>query len=121
MASSNLKSEISNLKSPISNPPSPTPSSYERHEHHEFLAATDAALADASLQLILHRMGDTLGARNRQAFAEFAESGAVRDRARAIKDATLAELDKHLETLDASVTRRGGHVHYAADGSEACQ
>src|SRR5690606_30352449 len=43
------------------------------------------------------------------------------DRARAIKDATLAELDKHLETLEASIRRRGGHVHYAEDGAEACR
>ena len=123
MANSNLKSEISNPKSPAPNPQSPTPLplSYERHEHHEFLAATDAALADASLQLILHRVGDTLGAKNRQAFAEFTESSSVRDHARAIKDATLAELDKHLETLEASVKRRGGQVHYASDGDEACQ
>jgi L-lactate dehydrogenase complex protein LldF len=45
----------------------------------------------------------------------------VRERARAIKDATLAELDKHLETLEASVRRRGGHVYYAEDGADACQ
>ena len=113
MANSNLKSEVSNLESPAP--------SYERHEHHEFLAATDAALADASLQLILHRVSETLGARGRQAFTDFAGSGDVRDRARAIKDATLAELDKHLETLEANVKRRGGQVHYAADGAEACE
>ncbi|HZZ71898.1 MAG TPA: LutB/LldF family L-lactate oxidation iron-sulfur protein [Pirellulales bacterium] len=93
---------------------------YERHEHHEFLAAADAALADANLQLVLHRLGDTLGNRNQQAYADFADSAAMRDRARAIKDQTLAELDRHLETLAAAVERRGGQVHFAADGAEAC-
>ena len=43
----------------------------------------------------------------------------LRDAARAIKDRTLAELDRHLETLDASVRRLGGHVHYAGDDAEA--
>src|SRR5258708_3840022 len=50
-----------------------------------------------------------------------AESDLLRERARAIKDATLAELDRHLETLEASVVGRGGHVHYADDGPAACR
>lgn len=96
-------------------------SDYTQHEHHEFLAASDEALANASLQLALARLGDTLGQRNRDAFRELEGSSDLRDRARAIKDQTLAELDVHLARLDDSITRRGGHVHYAADGSEACQ
>lgn len=92
---------------------------YTRREHHEFLAAADAALANASLQLALVNLGDTLGQRNRDAYAAFPGSDRLRERARAIKDATLADLDKHLETLTASVERLGGHVHFAADGAEA--
>ncbi len=94
---------------------------FECHEHHEFLAASEAALADDGLQKILHRLGDTLGDRNRQAFAQFADSSLVRDHARAIKDDTLAELDTHLATLEESVQRRGGQVHFAADGADACE
>ncbi|OYV81459.1 MAG: iron-sulfur cluster binding protein, partial [Planctomycetia bacterium 21-64-5] len=94
---------------------------YAQHEHHEFLAASAAALADAQLQGALSQLGDTLGARNRQAFAELAESGRLRDRARAIKDATLANLAEHIETLEASVVRNGGHVHYADDAAAARQ
>ncbi|HEX4147896.1 MAG TPA: LutB/LldF family L-lactate oxidation iron-sulfur protein, partial [Pirellulales bacterium] len=45
----------------------------------------------------------------------------LRDRARQIKDAALAQLGEHLETLEASIRRRGGHVHYAEDGDEACR
>lgn len=96
-------------------------SNYAEHEHHEFLAASDAALANASLQLALAKLGDTLGQRNRDAFRELEGSSELRDRARAIKDQTLAELDTHLATLDESVTHRGGIVHYAADGAEAGQ
>lgn len=94
-------------------------SEYAEHEHHEFLAASAEALADADLQLALGQLGDTLGARNRAAFAALPDSDALRDRARQIKDATLAELDRHIATLAASVERRGGHMHYAADADEA--
>jgi L-lactate dehydrogenase complex protein LldF len=94
-------------------------SDYAQHEHHEFLAASAAALADAELQGALSQLGDTLGARNRAAFAAFADSSFLRDRARAIKDDTLANLADHLETLEASVVRNGGTVYYADDGDEA--
>jgi L-lactate dehydrogenase complex protein LldF len=94
---------------------------YEQHEHHEFLAASAAALADANLQGALAQLGETLGARNRAAFAALADSSQLRDRARAIKDATLANLAEHLETLEASVVRQGGQVHYADDAQAARQ
>jgi L-lactate dehydrogenase complex protein LldF len=94
---------------------------YVRQEHHEFVAASRAALANPSLQNILTRLGDSLGQRNRDAWAALPGSDKLRERARAIKDATLAELDVHLETLEASVKRLGGQVHWAADGKAACQ
>lgn len=96
------------------------PTNYAAHEHHDFLAAADQALANADLQLALARLGETLGQRNRDAFAALAGSDQLRQRAREIKDATLAELDTHLEQLAESVERRGGHVHFADDGAEAC-
>ena len=94
---------------------------YVRQEHHEFLAASDAALANPNLQQILGRLGDSLGLRNREAWSDFAPSDQVRERARAIKDETLAELDKHLETLEANVVRNGGHVYWASEGEDACR
>lgn len=94
---------------------------YAQREHHEFLTASDEALANANLQLALARLGDTLGQRNKDAFAALEGSDQLRTRARAIKNATLAELDKHLETLESSVVARGGQVHFAADGADACQ
>ena len=41
------------------------------------------------------------------------EGEALRDRARAIKEATLQHLDVHLERLADNVERLGGHVHWA--------
>ena len=98
-----------------------TTTDYVRHEHHEFIDASHQALENGTLQSILGRLGDTLGARNREAWEAFGDSDQVRARARSIKDGTLAELDRHLETLEQSVLARGGHVHWAADGEEACQ
>lgn len=94
---------------------------FAQHEHHEFLAAADEALHNPGLQHALSRLADTLGQRNKDAYALMADSSALRDRARAIKDATLADLDRHLATLADSVERLGGHVHFAADGEEACR
>jgi L-lactate dehydrogenase complex protein LldF len=94
---------------------------YLQHEHHEFLAAAEDAMADRDLQAMLSRLADTLGVRNRLAWQEWPDSERMRELARRIKDATLAELDRHLGTLAAAVERRGGHVHWAADGEEACR
>jgi L-lactate dehydrogenase complex protein LldF len=94
---------------------------YLRETHHEFLAASQEAMATPHLQMILGRLADSLGQRNRDAWSSFAKSHETREKARSIKDATLAELDRHIETLEASITARGGKVHYASDGAEACQ
>jgi L-lactate dehydrogenase complex protein LldF len=92
---------------------------YHIREHHEFLDASQRALADANLQLALANLGDTLGQRNRDAFRQFSPSDDLRDRARAIKNAALSRLDEHLVQLDASIRRLGGSMHYAADAEDA--
>jgi L-lactate dehydrogenase complex protein LldF len=94
---------------------------YLRETHHEFLGASQAALDDPNLQQILGQLGDTLGRRNRDAWAALPNSDLIREQARTIKDQTLAELDRHLEQLERSVISRGGHVHYADDGEAACR
>ncbi len=48
-------------------------------------------------------------------------SDLIRQRARSIKDQTLAELDGHLAQLEKTVTERGGQVYWADDGDEACR
>ncbi len=55
----------------------------------------------------------------RDAFGQFPEGEALRDRARSIKEATLQRLDQHLERLVANVEAHGGHVHYATTAAEA--
>jgi L-lactate dehydrogenase complex protein LldF len=92
---------------------------YARHEHHDFMGAAGQALADQPLQAALVRLTGTLLAANRRGYAALADSNALRDHAKRIKEHTLAHLDTYLEQLEASVERAGGEVHWAADAEEA--
>jgi L-lactate dehydrogenase complex protein LldF len=94
---------------------------YARHEHHDFVGASAAALTDAGLQAALVRLTDTLMAGNRRGYAALADSSKLRDHAKQIKEHTLAHLDRYLEQLEASVQRLGGKVHWAATAEEARQ
>jgi len=94
---------------------------YARHEHHDFTHATSQALADPALQGALERLTDTLMAGNRRGFASLPDSDALRDRAKQIKEHTLAHLDQYLEQLEASVLKLGGKVHWAATAEEGRQ
>src|SRR5579871_6673690 len=92
---------------------------YAKHEHHDFPGAVQQALADPPLQAALVRLTGTLMAGNRRGYAALADSAALRDHAKRIKEHTLAHLDRYLGQLEASVHRLGGHVHWAADAEEA--
>src|SRR3954447_11148448 len=54
---------------------------HARHEHHDFLNASTAALADVPLQAALVRLTNTLMAGNRRGFAALADSSDLRDHA----------------------------------------
>src|SRR6266849_6419906 len=96
-------------------------SDYARHEHHDFMGAAGQALADPPLQAALVRLTSTLMAANRRGYAALADSHELRDHAKHIKEHTLANLDKYLEQLEASVQRNGCQVHWASTGEEARQ
>jgi len=78
------------------------------------------ALQDAFLQEALTIATTKFIGLRREAFDGFPEGERLRDRARAIKEATLQRLDHHLERLVDNVERRGGRVHYALSADEAC-
>ncbi|MDP2700575.1 MAG: (Fe-S)-binding protein, partial [Candidatus Rokubacteria bacterium] len=84
-----------------------------------FPARAHAALADAHLQEALGIATTKFIGLRKEAFADFPEGEALRDRARAIKEGTLQQLDRHLERLADNIERLGGHVHWAATGDEA--
>ncbi len=103
--------------------PTPFPSSqdYARREHHDFLGGAAQALGNAELQQALIRLTDTLMAGNRRGYAALADSDRLRDHAKAIKEHTLANLDRYLQQLEASVLKNGGQVHWAATAEDARQ
>ena len=78
-----------------------------------------AALGDAHLQEALTIATTKFIGLRKESFAGYPAGEALRDRARAIKEATLQQLDRHLERLADNVERLGGHVHWAATGDEA--
>jgi L-lactate dehydrogenase complex protein LldF len=77
------------------------------------------ALGDRFLHEALDIATTKFIALRREAFGGFADGERLRDRARAIKEATLQRLDEHIERLTANVERLGGHVHFATTAEEA--
>ncbi|HUF93584.1 MAG TPA: LutB/LldF family L-lactate oxidation iron-sulfur protein [Candidatus Limnocylindria bacterium] len=77
------------------------------------------ALKDDFLQQALEIATTKFITLRREAFGDFPAGDALRDRARAIKEATLQHLDRYLDQLVDSVERLGGHVHFAATAEEA--
>jgi L-lactate dehydrogenase complex protein LldF len=77
------------------------------------------ALRDTFLQEALTIATTKFIGLRREAFAEFPDGEALRDRAREIKEATLQRLDHYLERLIDNVEGRGGQVHYATTADEA--
>ncbi|MEX2146304.1 MAG: LutB/LldF family L-lactate oxidation iron-sulfur protein [Candidatus Rokuibacteriota bacterium] len=77
------------------------------------------ALKDDFLQQALEIATTKFITLRREAFGDFPAGDALRDRARAIKEATLQHLDRYLDQLVDNVERLGGHVHFAATAEEA--
>lgn len=78
------------------------------------------ALGNPPLQEALQRATRSFLASRSQAFADLPDAEAVRDRARAIRAHTIANLDRYLEQFAREVERRGGKVFWASTGREAC-
>jgi L-lactate dehydrogenase complex protein LldF len=84
-----------------------------------FRRRAGSAMKDAQLQEALTIATTKFIGLRREAFGDFADGEALRDRAREIKEATLQNLDRHLGQLVDNVERLGGHVHFAATPAEA--
>ena len=86
---------------------------------HQFPARANQALMDEDLRRALSTLKGGLAEKRRTAFAQLPEHEQIRDRARQIKDHTLAHLDYYLEQFEANVKQNGGHVHWASTPEEA--
>jgi L-lactate dehydrogenase complex protein LldF len=89
----------------------------ERPEQFEENAR--AALANPRLRGALRRATDLFAERRAAAVAAVGDWEALREQARAIKAATLAELDVHLARFAERAEAAGARVHWARNGAEA--
>jgi len=78
------------------------------------------ALLDPQLRSALRNLATTFGERRRAAMATVDDWEGLRERARAVKDETLAHLDRYLESFADNAERAGARVHWARDAAEAC-
>jgi L-lactate dehydrogenase complex protein LldF len=79
-----------------------------------------AALKDAHLQEAYRSSTLRLYTHRLQAVSEVPGFERLRDRAQALKRQVIEHLDYYLAQFADNVERRGGHVHWAATGEEAC-
>jgi L-lactate dehydrogenase complex protein LldF len=86
-----------------------------------FPVAARQALADAQLRRNLGKATSTIRAKRAAVVAELPDWEELRAAGQAIKAAAMRDLGSYLEQLEASVTARGGTVHWAADATDANQ
>jgi L-lactate dehydrogenase complex protein LldF len=77
------------------------------------------AVTDERLHAALRKATERFGANRVRMLDTLPDPDAARDRARAIRRHTIANLDRYLEQFAASVERAGGKIHWAADAAEA--
>ncbi|MCB1417574.1 MAG: iron-sulfur cluster-binding protein, partial [Notoacmeibacter sp.] len=84
-----------------------------------FKANARQALGDRQLQRALGNVRSGFIDKRAKAAANLPEFEALRDKARDIKNHTLAHLDLYLEAYEKAVTEAGGVVHWAETAEEA--
>ena len=89
------------------------------HGTQAFPEAARQALGDPQLRRNIGHATATIRAKRAKVVGELTDWEELREAGRAIKAATMAELDRHLERLEAQVTAAGGVVHWASDADEA--
>src|SRR3954466_88815 len=84
-----------------------------------FPDAARHALRDGQLRANLGHATSTIRGKRARVVAEVPDWEQLRAAGKALKAATMARLDEHLEELERQVTARGGVVHWARDANEA--
>jgi len=78
------------------------------------------ALQDENLQEALQALTQAIGFLRAQGLKSLPDYQGLRERARAIKEEAISNLDEYLEQFVAHVQARGGRVIFAKDGRAAC-
>jgi L-lactate dehydrogenase complex protein LldF len=84
-----------------------------------FPDAARTALRDGQLRANLGHATTTIRNKRARVVGEVPDWEQLRAAGKALKSATMARLDEHLEELERQVTARGGTVHWARDANEA--
>ncbi|WP_433559027.1 LutB/LldF family L-lactate oxidation iron-sulfur protein [Pseudonocardia xinjiangensis] len=84
-----------------------------------FPDAARGALADSQLRRNLGHATRVIRTKRASVVAELPDWEQLRLAGEALKTATMARLDEHLERLEQEVTARGGVVHWARDANDA--
>ncbi|MCW2534636.1 MAG: putative oxidoreductase subunit with NAD(P)-binding domain and ferredoxin-like domain, partial [Modestobacter sp.] len=84
-----------------------------------FPDAARTALRNGQQRANLGHATSTIRGKRARVVAELPDWAQLREAGRALKAATMARLDDHLEELERQVTARGGTVHWARDATEA--
>jgi L-lactate dehydrogenase complex protein LldF len=84
-----------------------------------FPEAARVALADTQLRRNLNVATHAIRDRRLRVIAEVDDWEQLREAGRRIKHHAVRHLDEHLEALERSVLRAGGHVHWATDAAAA--
>ncbi|MGY1815667.1 LutB/LldF family L-lactate oxidation iron-sulfur protein [Blastococcus sp. SYSU D00820] len=87
--------------------------------HRPFPDAARDALRDGQLRANLGHATTTIRGKRAAVVGEVPDWEQLRQAGRALKAATMARLDEHLEELERQVSARGGTVHWARDAAEA--
>lgn len=84
-----------------------------------FKARVAKSVHDEALHRALRRATDRFETNRVSMLATLPDAAEARDRARAIRRHTIANLDRYLEQFVANVEKSGGTVHWAASGDDA--
>jgi len=78
-------------------------------------------MADPVLRESLGAMEASRAHMYKLAFDELDDAGALKARATAVRRRSIAGMADYLQQFERNVIANGGHVHWAADGSEVCE
>ncbi|WBU62817.1 LutB/LldF family L-lactate oxidation iron-sulfur protein [Paracoccus aerodenitrificans] len=84
-----------------------------------FRQRATTALNDANLKVAINRTTGTAETKRAASVGDFPEFQAARDRAAAIKDHVIANLDHYLAEFERNAIAAGAHIHWVRGASEA--
>jgi L-lactate dehydrogenase complex protein LldF len=95
------------------------PDAFSPGETPTFEESAKTSLADAQLRRNVGKATRTIREKRALAVGEMPDWEELREAGRALKSRVTRHLDEYLLQLEESVTRAGGHVHWARDAAEA--